>query len=134
LPRILVIEDEPLVRVAIKKRLEIEGFEVTTADDGQKGVKSFRDHPADLVITDIIMPEKEGIECIKELTRDFPGIKIIAISGGGRIGPFDYLDLAEKFGASRTFKKPFEWPDMIRAIHELLGPPLDQKETKEQSR
>ena len=131
MPRILVIEDEPLVRDTIKKRLKIEGFEVTTADDGQKGVKSFRENPADLVITDIIMPEKEGIECIKELKRDFPDVKIIAISGGGRIGPFDYLDLAMKFGALRTFKKPFDWPDMLNAIRELLNLPLVPKAVKE---
>jgi YesN/AraC family two-component response regulator len=98
----------------------MEGFEITAANDGQAGLKAFRQNPADLVITDIIMPEKEGIECIKELKRDYPEVRIIAISGGGRIGPFDYLDLAEKFGANRTFKKPFEWPEMLDAIHELL--------------
>jgi YesN/AraC family two-component response regulator len=110
----------------------MEGFEVTTADDGQKGVKSFREHPADLVITDIIMPEKEGIECIKELKRDFADIKIIAISGGGRIGPFDYLDLAKKFGAKRVFKKPFDWPEMLDAIRELLNLPPNKSKSKGQ--
>jgi DNA-binding response OmpR family regulator len=130
LPRILVIEDEPQVRSAIQKRLELEGFEVTAAEDGQKGVKAFRENPADLVITDIIMPEKEGLECIKELTGHFSGVKIIAISGGGRIGPFDYLDLAKKFGASRAFKKPFDWPEMLAAIRELLSLPPVKKTFK----
>ena len=81
----------------------------------------YRSDPADVVITDIVMPEKEGLETIQELRRDFPGAKIIAMSGGGRIGPKGYLKLAEKLGASRAFAKPFDRMEMVSAVDELLA-------------
>jgi len=119
--RILVIDDEEEVRDIIKQMLELEGYEVITAVDGNQGIKLFKQEPADLVITDIIMPDKEGIETIIELRNQFPDVKIISISGGGRIGPHDYLNMAKKLGAERSFTKPFERKKLLKAIEELLG-------------
>ena len=119
--KILVIEDDEIVRGVIRRVLQSKGFDVLEASDGKQGVDVFREESADLVITDIVMPNKEGLETIRDLRRLDPQVKIIAISGGGRNTPDDYLDVAEKFGALRTFEKPFEWDDLIQAMTELLG-------------
>ena len=119
--RILVIDDEEEIRDILKQMLELEGYQVITAMDGNEGIKLFKQDPFDLVITDIIMPDKEGIETIIELRREFPDVKIISISGGGRIGPHDYLKMSKKLGAERSFTKPFERKKILQAIVELLG-------------
>ena len=119
--RVLIVEDDELVRSMLKTTLEREGYEVMEASDGEKGIRLMKKNPAHLVITDIIMPDKEGIETIIELKRIFPGIKIVAISGGGRIGPETYLDMAEKFGAMRTFVKPIDRKELLKAVKELIG-------------
>ncbi len=119
--KILVIDDDPHVSGFLHVLLSREGYEVEVAADGDKGLKAFRAAPADLVITDIIMPEREGIEVISELRRLSPDTKVIAISGGGRIGPESYLPLARNLGASRTFTKPLDKNELIAAIRELLG-------------
>ncbi len=121
MPRILVIEDEIQVRRLTRRMLELEGFEVLEAGDGDTGLQVFAKNSIDLVITDIIMPGKEGIETILELKQKRPDIKIIAISGGGRIGPDGYLELARRFGASHTFSKPFDRQELVRAVKELLA-------------
>jgi DNA-binding response OmpR family regulator len=118
--RILVIDDDVQIRKMLRLALAAEGFEVLEARDGKVAMKLFQQEPADLVITDLIMPEKEGIETIIELRREYPGIKIIAISGGGRINPKDYLYLAEKLGAQITLKKPFSRKDILRAVYKLV--------------
>lgn len=118
--RILVIDDDVVFRQMLRKVLERAGYETTEAADGKEGIELFREAPADLVITDIIMPEQEGIETIQELKRDFPGVKIIAVSGGGRLDPKEYLKTAEQFGAVRTFNKPFDREEFLDAIRELL--------------
>lgn len=99
---------------------EREGFDVDEAADGNEGLKHFRAEPSDIVITDIIMPDREGIEVITELRRIRPGLSIIAISGGGRIGPDSYLPLAREFGAARTFAKPVDKNELLAAVRELL--------------
>ncbi len=119
--RILVIDDDFQVRALLKEILEQEGYEVADASNGAEGIRLYRDEPADLIITDIIMPEKEGIETIFELKRDFPDVKIIAISGGGRLSSKDYLSIAEKCNVARTFSKPFNREELLEAICELLG-------------
>ena len=96
------------------------GYEIIEAGDGQKGLELYRKHRPDLVITDLVMPEKEGLETIVELKREFPGVKIIAISGGGRKVPGAYLQIAKKLGAERTFTKPIDRLEMIQAVRELL--------------
>jgi CheY-like chemotaxis protein len=120
--RILVIDDEPEIRELIKAKLESGGYEVELATDGVEGVKLFYKNPADLIITDIIMPGKEGIEVIQELLADYANVKIIAISGGGQHTSKQFcLNLAEKLGAVRTFNKPFKLADMLKAVQEELG-------------
>ncbi|HPG37760.1 MAG TPA: response regulator [bacterium] len=119
--RILVIDDEEEVREILKQMLELEGYQVITAGDGNQGLKLFRQNPTDLVITDIIMPEKEGIETIIELRNEFPNVKIISISGGGRISPTDYLTMSKKLGAVKSFTKPFERKKLLKAVEELLA-------------
>ena len=118
--RILVIDDDAPIRIVLQQTLERAGYEVINAPDGDVGMKLQSEEPADLVITDILMPEKEGIETIMELHRDFPGVKIIAISGGGRIESDTYLSLAKKMGVQRTLNKPFERKELLEAVRELI--------------
>jgi len=119
--RILVIDDESQLRAMLKKFLEMEGYEVITASNGKEGLHLFSEAPADLVITDPIMPDKEGIETIKELKASNPKTKVIAMSGGGRVGPETYLSLAMKMGAAKAFSKPFELTALGDAVRELLN-------------
>ena len=118
---ILIIEDDVPVRTVIRRMVEAEGHEVIEAQDGQTGVEAYRENPADLVITDIVMPKKEGLETIKELRKDYPDVRIIAISGGGKVQGKQYLELASKFGAMRTFEKPFTWKKLMETVSELLS-------------
>lgn len=117
---ILVIDDDSHIRLVLRLMLERCGYEVTEASDGMEGISCYRQNPADLVITDIIMPEKRGIDMIYELRQEFPQVKIIAISGGGDIGPEVSLEVAENLGALRTFAKPLEQEDLLKAVRELL--------------
>lgn len=121
--RILVVEDDKAVRDLLREILERAGHDVMDASNGQEAITMYKASPADLIITNILMPEKEGLETIQELRRDHPEIKIIAISGGGQIGPSDYLDVAKRFGASRTFSKPFNRKELLEAVDELLAGP-----------
>ena len=120
MPNILIIDDDNQFRTMLRKMVERNGYEVIEASDGKEGIKLYRKNPTDLIITDLIMPEKDGIETIQELRKDFPDVKIIAISGGGRLGPHDYLHLAKMLGAQRTLTKPIELPDLLKTIKELL--------------
>lgn len=118
--RILVIDDDEQVLDMLYESLTREGFDVLKASNGEQGLRIYRQEPVDLIITDILMPEKEGIETIIELRQDFPDVKIIAMSGGGRIGTKDYLHLAKIFGVQRTFTKPVAREQLLDAIKELL--------------
>jgi CheY-like chemotaxis protein len=118
--RILVIDDDEQVLDMLYESLTREGYGVLRASNGEQGLRLYRQEPVDLIITDIIMPEKEGIETIIELRQDFPDVKIIAMSGGGRIGTKDYLHLAKIFGVQRTFTKPVARAQLLDAIKELL--------------
>jgi DNA-binding NtrC family response regulator len=95
---------------------EQAGYEVTAARNGAEGVKMFHEKPADLLIADLLMPEKDGFETFLELKKCYPNIKCFAISGGGRLGPESYLKLAKKIGVLRTFEKPFDCRDMLDAV------------------
>ena len=119
--KILVIDDDEIIRSLLREFLERDGHEVMEAENGRIGITLFHENGADLVITDLIMPEKEGIETIRELRRDFSDVKIIAISGGGTIGPETYLQMAKSMGADRVFDKPFNMQKMSEAIRELTG-------------
>ena len=118
--RVLIIDDEVLARYTMKAILEEEGFEILEASNGQEGIDADKATPADLIITDIIMPEKEGIETIAEIRRERPDVKIIAISGGGKLKADIPLKLAQRMGATRVLAKPFGAADLIRTVRECL--------------
>lgn len=120
-PRILIIDDEVQIREMLGQMLSREGYDVVHAPDGKVGMNICRTQSIDLIITDIIMPEKDGIEMILELRHDFSHLKVIAISGGGRLGPDGYLEMAQKLGAHKTFFKPFNRREILDAVKELLG-------------
>ncbi|MBF0447623.1 MAG: response regulator [Magnetococcales bacterium] len=125
--RILIIEDERQVREVLKQMLERAGFEVETAFNGIDGIENFKKNPIDLVITDILMPEKDGLETIEELTKLQPGLPILAISGGGPGEKAQFaLDVAEQCGARRILAKPFSRKEILAIVHELLTLSLDQ--------
>ena len=117
---ILVIDDDDQIRSMLRRVLEHEGYAVEEAADGLEGERTYRENPADLVITDIVMPNKEGIETIKDLVQEFPDVKIIATSGGGRMRPQPYLEIAEALGVDRVFAKPFDIKELLAAVKELL--------------
>ncbi len=119
--KILVIEDDNEVRDYLESVLSRAGYIVRTAGNGKEGVELFRQFPTDLVITDIIMPEKDGIETILDLKRSNENLKVIAISGGGRGEPENYLHSASLLGANRTMKKPFTNEEVLSAVEELLS-------------
>jgi CheY-like chemotaxis protein len=121
--RILIIDDEDQPRRMLQQVLIRVGYDVVEARDGNEGLQLFRASPTDLIITDILMPEKEGLETIIDLRREFPAVKIIAISGGGRTGNLNFLEVAKRLGAQRTLQKPFELQEMIAAVRELLQEP-----------
>ena len=120
---VLVIDDDSLVRDTIVRILERKGYQVLVASDGVRGLRMFRSEQPVLVITDLIMPEKEGIETIREIRGDCPDAKIIAISGGGRIGNVDFLKIAEKLGASEIIAKPFDPSVLVNVVSRCLGAP-----------
>ncbi len=119
--RILVVDDEDQVRAMLRETFERSGYEAVEATNGREALELYSENPADLVIIDIIMPQKEGIETITDLRKVYPDAKIFAISGGGRIGPEDYLSLASKCGAMRTFKKPLDRKEILLAVEQVLG-------------
>ena len=121
MPKILIIDDDDQMRAVIVAMLDRAGFEVLEAADGKQGLRLCENTAVDLVITDIIMPEMEGLEVIMGLKKKFPGMRIIAISGGARLQPQDYLHLAATLGADRTFTKPFERQELLMAVNDLLG-------------
>ncbi|MFZ1985482.1 MAG: response regulator [Desulfatitalea sp.] len=124
--RILIIEDDEYVQKMLKQTFERAGYEVGTASNGAAGLRLYESklsllEPFDVVITDLIMPEMEGIETITKLRKSNPKVKVIAISGGGRNKPEDYLHLAEKLGAARTFTKPVDRSALLQAVSELVA-------------
>ena len=125
--RILIIDDEPQIRSMLTLMLEREGYEVVEAPDGVEGIKVYRQNPADLIITDLIMPNKDGIGMIIDLKKEFPDIKIIAMSGGGLNKPDGYLKGAKKLGASCTLTKPIDREEMLRAVRDILKDSLDKE-------
>ena len=121
--RIPVVDDNAQIRSMFRAWLERAGYEVEEAGDGEAAMEQYRDHPADLVMTDLAMPKKDGVETILDLWRDFPDVKIIAVSGSPRASdPETYLELAGMFGALRTFSKPVDLDELLSAVRELVGP------------
>ena len=118
--RILIIEDDSDVRDMLSDLLTGEGHEVDVAQDGLQGLAIFQRRPADLVITDIVMPEQEGLSTIRQLSKEAPDVPIIAISGGGRVDSMEYLEMASVMGADLTLAKPFSHADILAAVNEFL--------------
>jgi CheY-like chemotaxis protein len=119
--RILVVDDDDQIRSMLRLTLEREGYEVLEAGDGNQALATYSAEPTDLVIMDIVMPEKEGIETIMDLRRQYGDVKIIAISGGGRVNPEDYLRWARTFGVQHTFTKPVDRSRLLAAVNELMA-------------
>lgn len=120
--RILIVDDEALVRAGLRRLLTRAGHETHEACEGNEALRLQREHPADLVITDMVMPEKDGVEVVMQLRREYPKTKIVAISGGGRVSPDTYLSNVQLLGADRIFSKPVGSEELLTAIRELLGP------------
>ncbi len=116
---ILLIEDDELYRKMLAHFLRRAGHEVVEARDGREGVDRFRSEPTDIVITDIVMPEQEGLETIRQLRALRPELSIIAISGAGAESGL-YLKIAEKLGASCVIEKPFQPRDLVAAVEGML--------------
>ena len=116
--RILIIEDTQEEREMLQKMLGTQGHEVVGAPNGEEGLAAYREKPVDLVITDILMPKKDGVETIRELREEDPDIKVIAITGAR--GKFNRLPAAENVGADRTLMKPFMMAELLDAVREVL--------------
>jgi len=111
--RVLVIEDNDGLRDYLRVALETQEYEVLTARDGQEALGYLNGHPVDVVLTDIFMPEMDGIEIIAALRKQFPGIRVIAMSGRPGV---DYLSVARELGVTRTLRKPFELNELLAAL------------------
>ena len=121
--RLLIIDDDQSVRVWLRRSLEREGYEVREAGEGGAALELLAAAPVDLVITDIVMPDQEGIALILALRKSHPQLPVIAISGGGRIGMNNYLEIAKGCGAARVLAKPFKIAQLLPFVRELIGPP-----------
>ena len=119
---ILVVDDEPSMRLVLSEHLRRAGHQITTADNGETALQLMAGSSFDIVITDIIMPGKEGVETIRDVRRLYPATKIIAISGGGRYDPGDfYLEMAQKLGANVSLAKPFSQAELLDAVSRVLN-------------
>jgi len=129
--RILVVDDEEDVRHSIRFALESAGYDIFEAQNGIEADEQLAENVFDLVITDMIMPEKEGFELIRDINQNYPDVKIIAITGGGAkkdlkgeviMGKDDILGFVEKFGADATLQKPFKLAELLDRIENCLSP------------
>ena len=123
--RILFVDDESNLLQGLQRRLRSmrQEWDMTFAANGNEALQSLSKTPCDVVVTDIFMPEKEGLETIMEMHRNFPATKIIAMSGGGRKGKLmQALDIAEKLGAHRILQKPFSTQQLIAAVQQVMKP------------
>ena len=119
--RVLVVDDDAGVRNFLRMLLELEGYEVALAANGLEALEMQRQDPAGIILTDLFMPEAEGMETIVQLRGEFPQTRIIVMSGGGAHLGTDYLKLARELGAAKTLKKPFAPQDLIDALREAAG-------------
>ena len=119
--RILVVDDEAQMRTMLAQMLADEGYEVQTAEHGEEGLAMVRQTRFDLVITDMIMPVKDGLKFIMELLKDYPDLKIMAISGGGAIKAERYLNMAGYLGDIATLEKPFKREVLLDMVTKQLA-------------
>lgn len=120
--KILLIDDDDSMRLLLERVLKRAGYEVTSCDDGRKGLKEIRRAGSfDLIVTDIVMPEVEGIDVILQVRQENPDIPVVAISGGGRNSPHTYLQMAVKLGANVMLAKPFSNEELLLAVEGQLA-------------
>ena len=120
MPGVLIVEDDKELREMLKMSLLRSGFTVLEAENGKEAITHFKPSLTDLVVTDLIMPEEDGLKVVIKLRELKPSIKIIAISGGGKVGPGSYLNLAKALGADAIYSKPFSINDLTAKIEQLL--------------
>lgn len=114
---VLVVDDEDQIRLVIREALERAGYAVEEARDGKEGLERYRNNPADVVLMDILMPDQDGLESIVALRREFPGVRVIAMTGGSNIvGGMNFLEVAKMLGARRTLRKPFQIHALLNAV------------------
>jgi DNA-binding response OmpR family regulator len=119
--KILVVDDDPLVRASLTDALEESGYNVAEAINGRDGLKALEREPFDLVVLDILMPERDGIETIRAIRKTWTRLPVLAISGGDKTGWFDFLRMASSLGANDTMAKPFGSSDFVARVERLLG-------------
>jgi len=124
---ILVIDDNEEIRRLLRQVLESAHHEVLEAGNGDEGLKCVDNQKVDLVITDVFMPEKDGLEILREMRKNHPGMNVIAMSGGGQFGNMDIMRTARSFGAFRVMAKPFNLNEMLQIVSAALAeiPPED---------
>ena len=121
MPSILIIDDDDSVRESLRRTLHKEGYTIMEASEGRRGLKQLECQPVDVILLDMFMPDKDGLETIMALRRTHPGMKIIAMSGGGFKGRVDVLDVAKKLGVRRTLAKPFTREELIEAVEQVVN-------------
>jgi len=129
MPRILLVDDDDSFRKMLRLTLARMGHVVFEARNGREALRLYAQIPADVVMMDLVMPEKEGVETIEELRQKYPAVKIVAMSGGGRVSASDYLKIATAMGANRTLAKPFSNDELELTLQDLLGERGAGKET-----
>ncbi len=118
---VLIVDDEDQIRKLLRTTLERAGYEVIEGSTGKDALQQYRTHQVDLVIMDILMPDKDGLESILELRQEFPDAKVIAITGvNDKIGILNFLEVARMLGAKRTLRKPFELDELVKAVNEEI--------------
>jgi len=119
-PSILLVDDDPDVRSVLCEILKLEGYDVVSASDGRQGLRMLQENPVSLVITDVLMPELDGLEVIRTIRKVNPMVPIIAMSGGGK-RDLDFLIEAKEFGATKVVNKPFEIDELVELVKNVLG-------------
>lgn len=120
--KILIIDDDAMFRAMLNDMLSAKGYQIFEANDGSTGLKLYQENSPDLIITDILMPEQEGLQTIREIRKKSPEVKIIALTGGGtHPDGLSYLQMAQDLGANESFPKPFRTSEFIEAIDNLVN-------------
>jgi CheY-like chemotaxis protein len=120
--RVLIVDDDPAVLLTVQLVLSSSGYQVTTAPDGKRALFLMDKFDPDLVLTDLIMPEMDGVQTITEIRKTRPDLKIIAMSGGARMGNINILQKAKEVGANVVISKPFEMTELTSLIDESVAP------------
>lgn len=118
---VLIVDDDDQIRGMLCETFTQAGYDILSASNGLEALDIVNELPCDIIVADILMPEKEGIEMIMELRLQRPDMPVIAMSGGGHVGAGKYLDIAERLGVKATFQKPFDRRKLLRAVKEILA-------------